>query len=355
MAQRLPLVSVIIPTFNREHSIGECLQSVLNQSHPALEVLVVDDGSRDGTRTVVERWQELDPRVKYLYQANAGVSAARNTGLRAASGEFIALLDSDDFWFPWKLEWQLAVLETLPHVGMVWSDMTAINDRGERLYERYLRRMYGAYRELGNRPLFSEHIRFPAPAGLKLDFIDVGFGNIYSKILHGNLVHTSTVLLRRERAERVGLFNEKFRRGGEDYGFHLRTCRQGAVALLDYPTIGYRIDCPDQLTHNRYKIDIARAFIATLQEERRENAGHLPISSGEFNRIFCEGYSWLGSELRVSGQKLESLRCLMTAISLNPACRYAWGQVVRALLPEPALRLLRYLRKRSRRPAPSPA
>jgi glycosyltransferase involved in cell wall biosynthesis len=351
MSRTAPLVSVVIPSYNRAHHLPECLKSVLDQSYPALEAIVVDDGSRDQTRELVAALRAADPRIQYLYQDNAGVSAARNAGLRAARGDFIALLDSDDAWLPGKLELQLAALRALPQAGMIWSDMTAVSETGVRLHERFLHKMYGAYEKLGGRPLFSQSITLEAPGipGLETPTASVGYGNIYALILSGNLVHTSTVLLRRERALQAGFFHEQFRKGGEDYGFHLRTCRHGPVAFLDLPTVLYRVGCQDQLTHRRNQVDFARAFLATIEQELRENGERLPISRRQLQAIFADAKSWLGAELLANGERREALGYLAAAIGHEPVNHFAWGQLARAFLPQVFRRYLKQLLA----PAPS--
>lgn len=105
-----PRVSVVIPAYERADLVGRAVDSALAQTVDNLEVLVVDDGSTDGTQAAVEAVE--DPRVRYLaHETNRGVSAARNTGVEAAAGEYVAFLDSDDEWLPRKLECQLATLE----------------------------------------------------------------------------------------------------------------------------------------------------------------------------------------------------------------------------------------------------
>ena len=104
-------VSVIIPTYNRANWLPETVATILNQTQPPLEVLIVDDGSTDDTAAVCAAFPET---VRHIRQQNAGVSAARNRGMREAKGEWIAFADSDDPWEPTKLEVQLNVLETLP-------------------------------------------------------------------------------------------------------------------------------------------------------------------------------------------------------------------------------------------------
>lgn len=110
-------VSVIIPTYNRADMVGDAIQSVLDQTYGDWELIVVDDGSTDDTRAVVARFN--DSRIRYIHQENRGLPAARNTGIRAAQGAYIAFLDSDDCFLPQKLAWQAAALDAGPDVGLV--------------------------------------------------------------------------------------------------------------------------------------------------------------------------------------------------------------------------------------------
>jgi len=98
------LISVIIPVYNTERYIRECLESVLNQTYKNLEIIVVDDGSTDRTATIVAEY----PQIKYLYQTNSGPSAALNKGIDASNGEFVSFIDADDYWTKDKLELQMA-------------------------------------------------------------------------------------------------------------------------------------------------------------------------------------------------------------------------------------------------------
>ncbi|MCG2686888.1 glycosyltransferase family 2 protein [Candidatus Parcubacteria bacterium] len=103
-----PTVSVIIPTYNRAHLIGRAIQSALNQTYQNLEIIVVDDGSLDNTKEVIENFQKQEKRIKYIsYEKNKGGAFARNIGIKNAKGEYIAFLDSDDEWISKKIEKQL--------------------------------------------------------------------------------------------------------------------------------------------------------------------------------------------------------------------------------------------------------
>jgi glycosyltransferase involved in cell wall biosynthesis len=108
------LISCIVPVFNGEGYIREALESILAQTHRPLEIIVADDGSTDGTATIVA---EFGKRVRYLRQSNKGPATARNLGVRLATGEFVAFLDADDLWHPEKLERQLARFQARPELG----------------------------------------------------------------------------------------------------------------------------------------------------------------------------------------------------------------------------------------------
>src|SRR5712672_3418309 len=110
-----PLVSVVIPAYNCARVIGDALDSVVDQNYPALEVLVVDDGSTDETCDVVARYGSA---VTLIKQRNAGAAVARNEGMRRARGKYVALLDADDLWLPGKLQLQVDYLERNPDVAM---------------------------------------------------------------------------------------------------------------------------------------------------------------------------------------------------------------------------------------------
>jgi len=294
MKDKRDLVSVIIPTYNRAMVCKTAVESVLCQTHGNVEVIVVDDGSKDNTKDVI---CGMDTRVKYIWQVNAGVSNARNTGLEAATGDYVAFLDSDDAWLPWKLDAQLSVLRSFPEAGMVWTDMKAVDGNGITLHESYLSLMYGGYKR------FDRDTHFTTRQALS-DVWDVCpevysnkkcyAGNIFSWMFMGNLVHTSTVLLRRDRQKKVGLFDVELKKSGEDYDFHFRTCRVGDVAYLDVPSILYRVGAADQLTEQKYVIWIARNNLKTLKKMLSVAKDELDLPKKMIRSHLAWSYAWLG-------------------------------------------------------------
>lgn len=225
-------VSVVIPSYNRAQRLPAAIDSVLRQGLPEMEVIVVDDGSVDDTRAVVERYGD---RVRYVHQPNAGVGAARNTGIRHATGDVVAFLDSDDRWHDFKLSMQLAVLEARPDVGLVFSDFTIEKPDGSV-------QLNGAALWAGRELDFPEMRRFHVGMTTSLDVsrwpsevVECWSGPMYRQLLEELPILTSSVVVRRSAldattwyAERVVLF--------EDWEFFARVARRANVAYVTIPT-----------------------------------------------------------------------------------------------------------------------
>lgn len=197
----MPLVSVIIPTYNRAAYIAEAIRSVQAQSHPNVEIIVADDGSTDNTAEVVARFGDA---VTYVRLPHRGQPAAtRNGGLRVARGEFIAFLDSDDLFFPDKLATQLAGFEAHPGAGLVYSNA-------------YF------FRDDPSQPTVHALDGLPSPSG-----------DVFEDLLRGNFLAPQAVLMRRACLEAVGLFDENpdfF--AVEDYDLFLRVAAMFPVIYV---------------------------------------------------------------------------------------------------------------------------
>lgn len=216
----MPSVSIIVPAYNQSRYLGDAIRSALAQTSADLEVIVVDDGSTDETAAVCRTF--TDPRVRYVWQENRGLSAARNTGIREARGAFLSFLDSDDQFVPEKLELLLAAFERDAGIGLVAGQAVLIDSQGRLLGEVFER----------------------------------GFPDDPTDLLLGNPLHVGSVLLRREWQERVGLFDEALR-SYEDWDMWLRLalagCRMGWVAK---PVSLYRFHL-DQMTRIGTQMTVA--------------------------------------------------------------------------------------------------
>ena len=346
-----PLVSVIIPTFNRAYCVGKAIDSALGQTHQNTEILVLDDGSTDGTRDLIERSYAGDSRVRYFFHENRGVTATRNWGITLCRGHFVALLDSDDTWSPWKLELQLACFRHRPEVGMVWTDMEAIGPGGEVVSRSYLRTLYSGYRRYSREDLFPQSFPLAEVApGLAPVVEDrrLYTGEIFSQMIMGNLVHTSTVLLRRDRLEKIRGFNEELRLSGEDYDFHLRTCREGPVGYIDLPAIRYQIGNPDQLTQDAYRVHIAMNCLKTLRPWIEQRRSQINLPDQMLRLRLAEVHSWVGEKLVNTGESSQAQVHLRKSLRHHIWQRKAWKFLALASLPgdvrEPLRRLVRALK-----------
>jgi glycosyltransferase involved in cell wall biosynthesis len=318
-APQAGLVSVIIPTHNRAHIIGRAIRSALGQTYRELEVIVADDGSSDDTRSVVE---SLGSRVTYALQPNAGVSAARNFGLRFARGEFIAFLDSDDAWRPWKIELQMAALQRSPDAGIAWTDMAAVDGDDRIVAARYLETMYSAYKSVDMAETLGQVTTVGAlsPNAPK-EFVAsaVRKGDLSNAILLGNLIHTSTVLFRRSWCELTGGFDESYQHAGEDYEFYIRLSSAGPGVFIDAPSALYRIGAEDQLTAPSMILEIARNNLRAVETWLPRSGVDGGLSRREARRRFAESFAWLGQAELDAGHRIAAARWVSESLAVLPA------------------------------------
>lgn len=235
-----PLVSAVIPTYNRHAFVGRAIASVLAQTYTHYELIVVDDGSTDRTMSLLKTYGE---RVQVIHQNNRGVSAARNTGIRAAKGAFIALLDSDDSWLPKKLERQVKYFQTNPRALVCQTEEIWVRN-GKRVNPK------------------KRHQKFS--------------GMIFEKTLPLCLVSPSAAMIRKSLFDEVGCFDESFP-ACEDYDLWLRITWKHPIHLIDTPLIVKYGGHPDQLSRmpelDKYRI---RSLVKILKQgclnENQHNA-----------------------------------------------------------------------------------
>ncbi|MGH7852434.1 MAG: glycosyltransferase family 2 protein [Candidatus Binatia bacterium] len=218
-----PVVSVIIPTFNRWPMVGEAVESVLSQSFADFELIVVDDGSTDGTTSELAR---LGSRVRILSTPRRGVSAARNAGVGRSEGRYIAFLDSDDLWRPGKLARQTAFMDARPDVQICQTEEIWIRN-GVRVNPKAVHRK---------------------PSG-----------DVFLRSLDLCLVSPSAVMMRRELFQRHGGFDETFP-VCEDYDLWLRIAAELPIPLIPAALVVKRGGHADQLSHSMWGMDRYRVL-----------------------------------------------------------------------------------------------
>lgn len=229
-------VSVIIPTYNRAGVLSRALESVMAQTLPAEEVIVVDDGSTDHTAEVAARF----PEVRYVYQDNHGVSHARNRGIGMARSPWIALLDSDDEWLPEKLERQHQQVQQNPGHKIIHTEEIWIRN-GKRVNAMNKHQKHG--------------------------------GDIFEQCLPLCVISPSSVIIHRDVFDEVGLFDETLP-ACEDYDLWLRLCARYPVLFVEEPSIVKHGGHEDQLSRKYWGMDRfrIRALEKILQDDEVSNA-----------------------------------------------------------------------------------
>jgi GT2 family glycosyltransferase len=344
------LVSVILPTYNRATIVTRAIDSILAQTYPLIEAIVIDDGSTDDTQDVLRRYDE---RVRVLHQKNSGVGAARNFGITHARGEFIAFLDSDDFWRDWKVEAEVAALQRHPEAGLAWTDMSAEDATGKIVHERYLRQMYGAYHH--------HHIDLDSimtRVGTLADFLPaapaalanapVRIGDLSSHILLGNLLHTPTVLFRRKWAEQAGGLDPTWVNGG-DYEYYTRLCALGPVMIIDAPSIVYHTGAEDQLTAPSKMLSMARNDLRTVRARFSEPGRLSKLPRSALRNRLSLSLGWVGGVEFELGHRGEAARYLAASLRVRPALDRRLLLLGLCALPAAAIDGLRALRRATKR------
>jgi glycosyltransferase involved in cell wall biosynthesis len=226
---REPSVSVIIPTFNRAHLIGRALQSVLQQTGPGDEIIVIDDGSTDDTEVVVRKM--AGDRVRYIWIANSGAGAARNRGVQEAKGELLAFLDSDDEWLPGKLDVQRRFMAAQPEVVFCFTDFAS--NYGGSFNPRTLTSWQSD--QNGWRQVMGEPVKYSSLADLPdgtPDF-DVYSGDAYRVEMHASYLQINCMVVRRAAGGDATRFTEGVRTW-EDWECFGRLAQRGRLVYLDY-------------------------------------------------------------------------------------------------------------------------
>jgi glycosyltransferase involved in cell wall biosynthesis len=273
----LPLVSVVIPTFNRAPKLRRAVKSVFEQSYKAFEILVIDDGNDDSEELLQAEFGDC---VHYLRGTASGVAAARNLGIAAARGDYIAFLDADDWWYSNKLATVMSIALQRSNVGLFYSKMHIVNERGE--------------------VIRTTPIRTRGPV-------------VYPDIVEGNFIFNSTVVAKKSCLDQVGGFDTTLT-GCEDWELWIRVARNFSALLIPDVLVAYEHLSAGSFT-SRYE-----AWVSAHDEVIAKTLRNDPsISLSWVNRIhsgvsYAKGSIYLGA-----GQ--ESLALEQFKLALRPNWR----------------------------------
>ena len=311
-----PLVSVIIPAYNAAATLPATLRAVIAQTYPHLEIIVVDDGSRDDTLAIAHSYAARDQRIRVISQANAGVAAARNAGIALSKGDYIAPLDADDLWHPQKIEKQVAAMTAADsHVALVYCWTQRIDEDGRILPGQTI--------------------------------VQTFEGNVVPQLAHFNIIgHASGPLMRREAVLEAGGYDTELRaqggQGCEDHKLYLAIAGKHHFAVVKEILVGYR----------RTSQSMSRVVDQMLRSQRLvtmwAQAQHPEIPPKRFLRAETRLVFWLVGDSDDRALDWTSIKLLFAAVARDPGFVFdLW--FVRGVLKRVARRAIVPLRRMWRR------
>jgi glycosyltransferase involved in cell wall biosynthesis len=295
------LVSVVIPAFNVSKFIEESVQSVLGQTYRPIEIIVVDDGSTDGTSSVLEKYSDT---IKVVIQENAGAGAARNRGILEATGEYVAFLDGDDVWFSAKLEKQIEVFKRNKDVCLVSGKADCMDASGAAMDEDLNFRG-----DVYNRAM-----------------------NFYEDLLFkGNPIWTSSVVVKKAALHTAGLFDESKKRS-QDYDMWIRLAENNHFYILSEKLGQYRW-LRSSLTHR----DIGSEYEAQLEILKKHS---WRFQSDQYRKRLADVYfNWAGTEF-CYGTVRRGTELTMKSLQLDPFEVKTYIQMFGSFAKNPIRKLL---------------
>ena len=322
MPEQLPRVSVIVPTYNSARYLPEAIDSVLGQTYRDFEIIVVDDGSTDNTQGVLARYAE---QIRVVRQSNQGSAAARNAGILAARGEFIAFLDADDLWLPQKLERQMPLFDERPEIGWVYSDYREFGESG-----------------LSAQSFFERQSLCPPPEG-----------RVLLALARDCITSTITVVIRASCLQEAGLFDRTFRRA-QDYDMWLRLAARFPVGCVDDVLALYRqhtraVSYPDGFGWYctwRVFLKFMRGTGHHLSPDLRQRAMPLArrmlavCAAGVARAALRRGHHWLAFRWRLKALAA----ALRGPVSDRQLLAWHLGQLLDTFVPASAMRAARRVR-----------
>jgi glycosyltransferase involved in cell wall biosynthesis len=313
-------VSVVIPTYNRARVLPEVLEHVLQQTFQDFDICILDDGSQDRTPEALAGF--LNTRIRYVWQDNGGVAAARNAGIRASGGELIALLDSDDWWARDKLARQVSFLDRHPDVNVVCCDLVKFGEESSGPFAHTM-------------PVFSQLLQIYRQG----DECVIPRHDMYACLLEEIPIRPSTFLARRATLT-THAFNPSMR-WAEDWELFLRLARQEAFGFIDAPLVQLRI-----WRDGSHVADRSRAYRASIHVLKREGASQAltPQQRAALRRGLGQRYYLLGHHLLRQGARLSAVRAFLHGCLASHQLRMLAGMSA-SLMPKSMYQALQTARR----------
>lgn len=288
---RYPLISAIIATYNRENFVAEAIDSVLAQTWPNFELLVVDDGSTDQTQAVLARYKD-DPRVTLIYQDNQKRAAAFNNALQYAKGEFVGILDSDNRWLPHRLRRGAEVIMSRPDVDIVYGGNSTIDEHGNETTPMRMRRYSG---------------------------------RITRNLWRDNCVTINTALIRKKCLDEMGGMDPNCKRS-DDYELWLRLSTRYRFLHIPEQLAEYRVMADQISSDKRLRFEANERILRNFQ--KRYPTAMTPV---EFREGWAAFFTRKARYFASIGERREALSSIYKALCRWPLSQNAWRGLARVL------------------------
>jgi glycosyltransferase involved in cell wall biosynthesis len=282
MQQSKPLISVVMTSYNHERYISQAIESILNQTFPDFELIIVDDASTDRSREIIEAYKKRDSRIRIVYHdSNKGISKTANDGFEIARGKFVALMNSDDLWTPGKLEKQICILQQNPDL-VIWSNAMIIDAKGNETG-----RLFSQMQDIDKRQKS---------------------GYIFPQLVKGNFICATSIIFATQIVGQVK-FDMRLTYA-EDYKFMIDVARNHHFYFIPEPLVKYRIHGDNSVLKNKevWQKDHFKIFKYVLG--RYEN--DIPCSL--MARLYCK----IGRYILNRGHRRIGRRCILQAAIRNP-------------------------------------
>lgn len=309
-------VSVIIPCYNVEKYVEECLISVYDQTYKDFEVILVNDGSTDGTEMILFKYKnKYSEKTKYINIENSGPSSARNKGMRIASGEFICFMDSDDILTLDSIEKRVLVLLEDKEIGLVCSDSFMID----------------------------EDIKTQEKLSSKIGSVYSGY--IFPELLKKNFVSTQTVLMRREIIDDIGYFDETYIRS-EDYEYWLRISHKYKVKYLNDILAYTRVRKGSLSTDKKNEMEISQISVyKSILFNYKLSESEKKILGKRLNDVLYYLNLRLANEYFVSKNIKKSKECMYIVLKSKKRFKHAFIYLMLLLFPKLLIRYSKFYYK----------
>lgn len=342
----LPLVSVVIAAYNAERTLSAALESVLRQSYSRMEVIVIDDGSKDGTANIIRNFGE---RIRTAWQPNGGLASARNAGCKLARGELIALMDADDLCAPERIAVQVRVFRRFPDAILCGSDFSAFGEGGEisasfgaEYYSEITDAAVGLAAKYEVREILPEDEKY-SQMKVGEDSIEVFRGVVYQTLAFGNFVHPPTVMVRRDSLFEVGLFDTSIRYNS-DWECFVRLSRLGPFIHVRRSLLAYRLS-PAQMSSSVGNMGRGASDLVQTFEKIILRDGELARNQPDRIRACRRQFRTDAARVLLESDRLAAAKLLWQAAWVGGINREWLMTLFKLPLPKSTLELFRRLRK----------